>query len=81
MIRKGGSNNTLEGTYYGAPMRKWVDGEPVGTSANPDGTTTSGGRRKRKYKKKYTRRCKMLRRRTFRNCKTQKRKYTKRCKH
>jgi hypothetical protein len=76
MIRKGGSRNGLEGTYYGAPMRKWEDGKPVGASANPDGTTT-GGTKKRKYKQRYTSRSKSRRRRTYKKRKTQKRKYSK----
>jgi hypothetical protein len=75
MIRKGGSRNGLEGTYYGAPMRKWEDGKPVGASANPDGTTT-GGTKKRKYKQRYTSRRKS-RHRTYKKRKTQKRKYSK----
>ena len=76
MNKKGGSRNVLEGIYYGAPMRKWENGQPVGASANPDGTTTttSGGSRKR-VKRKYTKR-----RRSRRNKKkqTRKQKYIKR---
>lgn len=52
-MRIGGSRCLNEGTYYGAPMRKWEDGEPVGASANPNGTTTTSGGKRRKNNKKY----------------------------
>ena len=65
-MRIGGSRCLNEGTYYGAPMRKWEDGVPVGARANPNGpTTTSGGKKSnRKYKRKTKKGGKKYKRKT-----------------
>jgi hypothetical protein len=39
--------------YYGAPMRKWEDGIPVGASSKP---FIGGSKKKRVYKRKTKRR-------------------------
>lgn len=39
----------MKGTYYGAPMRKWEDGVPVGASSNP---VINGGKAKRIKKRR-----------------------------
>ena len=38
--------------YYGAPMRKWEDGIPVGASSKP---FIGGSKKKRVYKRKTKR--------------------------
>jgi hypothetical protein len=68
---KGGSRGSTDNVSYGAPMRKWDNGQPVGASANANGTTTTGGMKRRRTRR--TRR-NMRRSRTRRSSAGKKRK-------
>ena len=68
---KGGSRGSTDNVSYGAPMRKWDNGQPVGASANSNGTTTTGGMKRRRTRR--TRR-NMRRSRTRRSSAGKKRK-------
>ena len=48
---KGGSRGSTDNVSYGAPMRKWENGQPVGASANANGTTTTGGMKRRRTRR------------------------------
>ena len=48
---KGGSRGITDNVSYGAPMRKWENGQPVGASANENGTTTTGGMKRRRTRR------------------------------
>ena len=68
---KGGSRGSTDNVSNGAPMRKWENGQPVGASANANGTTTTGGMKRRRTRR--TRR-NMRRSRTRRSSAGKKRK-------
>jgi len=45
----------MKGVYYGAPMRKWIHGFPVGASSKPHGLFRRGGNKKYTQKKRKSR--------------------------
>lgn len=53
----------MKGVYYGAPMRKWIHGFPVGASSKPTGIFRRGGKKKYTKKKRKSRSFYMSRRR------------------
>jgi len=71
---KGGSRVSTDNVSYGAPMRKWENGQPVGASANANGTTTTGGMKRKKLRRKLRTRRTMRKHRTRRSSAGKKRK-------
>jgi len=71
---KGGSRGSTDNISYGAPMRKWENGQPVGASANANGTTTTGGMKRRRTRRSIRTRRTIRRSRTRRSSAGKKRK-------